>query len=51
MLQPIYRYYYPKPEPSGSRVTSRTHGVLRRAWQRLPLPAVAALGDLAYRFL
>ena len=51
MLQPIYRYYYPKPEPSGSRVTSRTHGVLRRAWQRLPLPAVAALGDLAYLFL
>ncbi len=55
VLRPMYRYYYPAQSPfrdgtdeDDVHVSARLAGIV---WKRLPLGAVALLGDWIYRFL
>lgn len=55
IIQPTYRYYYPRPFVTSSGETSNEPGPFSRiavaAWERLPLGMTAWLGDWAFRFL
>lgn len=52
---PMYRYYFPAPFQSVEQETEAGSGLMKRVvgsvWQRMPLPVVAACGDLLNSFL
>lgn len=48
---PLYRYYFPAVQATAAQDAGGGASTAHRAWNRLPLPATAAAGDLIYRYL
>lgn len=46
--KPLFRYYYPAPDATGSGGEGRVGAWVRKYWRKLPPKATAVLGDLIY---